>query len=159
MYVDWMKIAFNHTLTSMKANGLAATKSGNAFEVTLDNSEYIEKPILSFTGEVRDQAQDVVWAAPTKDADFETRTATIRNWAENGVDYTDYTLTVKRPLDSVNVCSLFWRVVTRSRASIRRLRTIRSQSRRRNVTYRISSRYPLRPSRLLLLLITRPTPP
>ena len=105
MYVDWMKIAFNHTLTSMKANGLAATKSGNAFEVTLDNSEYIEKPILSFTGEVRDQAQDVVWAAPTKDADFEIRTADIRNWAENGVDYTDYTLTVKRPLDEVNVLS------------------------------------------------------
>lgn len=105
MYVDWMKIAFNHTLTSMKANGLAATKSGNAFEVTLDNSEYIEKPILSFTGEVRDQAQDVVWAAPTKDADFEIRTADIRNWAENGVDYTNYTLTVKRPLDEVNVLS------------------------------------------------------
>ncbi len=105
MYVDWMKLAFNHTLTSMKANGLAATKSGNAFEVTLDNSEYIEKPILSFTGEVRDQAQDVVWAAPTKDADFEIRTADIRNWAENGVDHTDYTLTVKRPLDEVNVLS------------------------------------------------------
>ncbi len=105
MYVDWMKLAFNHTLSSMKANGLAATKSGNAFEVTLDDSEYIEKPILSFTGEVRDQAQDVVWAAPTKDADFEIRTADIRNWAENGVDHTDYTLTVKRPLDEVNVLS------------------------------------------------------
>lgn len=105
MYVDWMKIAFNHTLTSMKANGLAATKSGNAFEVTLDNSEYIEKPILSFTGEVRDQAQDVVWKDTTFDADFETRTATIRNWAENGVDHTDYTLTIKRPLDEVNVLS------------------------------------------------------
>lgn len=105
MYVDWMKIAFNHTLTSMKANGLAATKSGNAFEVTLDNSEYIEKPILSFTGEVRDQAQDVVWKDTTFDADFEIRTADIRNWAENGVDHTDYTLTVKRPLDEVNVLS------------------------------------------------------
>ena len=105
MYVDWMKIAFNHTLSSMKANGLAASKSGNAFEVTLDNSEYIEKPILSFTGEVRDQAQDVVWKDTTFDADFEIRTADIRNWAENGVDYTDYTLTVKRPLDEVNVLS------------------------------------------------------
>lgn len=102
MYVDWLQFSFNHTLTSMKANGLAATKSGNAFEVTLDNSEYIEKPILSFTGEVADQAQDVVWAAPTKDANFETRTADIRNWAENGADYTDYTLTVRRPLDTKN---------------------------------------------------------
>lgn len=105
MYVDWMKLAFNHTLASMKANGLAVTKTGTAFEVTLDNSEYIEKPILSFTGEVRDQAQDVVWTDTTFDADFEIRTATIRNWAENGTDYTDYTLTVKRPLDTKNQLS------------------------------------------------------
>ncbi len=102
MYVDWLTLSFNHTLTSMKVNGLAASKSGNAFEVTLDNSEYIEKPILSFTGEVRDQAQDVVWKDTTFDADFETRTADIRNWAENGADYSDYTLTVKRPLDTLN---------------------------------------------------------
>ena len=59
-------------------------------------------PVLSFTGEVADQAQTVTWKAPTKDANYETRTATIRNFAENGTSYTDYTLTVKRPLDTKN---------------------------------------------------------
>ena len=102
MLVQRMRLLFNHTLASMKVDEFTATKSGNAFEATLTDPERIELPVLSFTGEVADQAQDVTWAAPTKDADFETRTATIRNWAENGVDYTDYTLTVKRPLDTRN---------------------------------------------------------
>ena len=102
MYFKSLQILYNHTLTSMTANGLATDRTDNHFEVTLDNSEYIEKPILAFTGEVKDQAREVVWAASTKDANFETRTATIRNWAENGVDFSDYTLTVKRPLDTKN---------------------------------------------------------
>lgn len=102
MYVDWMALSFNHTLTSMTADGFNATKEGNAFTATLMDSERIEKPILSFTGEVRDQAQDVVWSAETVEGNFGVRTATIRNWAENGADYSDYTLTVKRPLDTKN---------------------------------------------------------
>lgn len=102
MYVDWLQFSFNHTLTSMKVDEFDAAKSDNAFSATLTDPERIELPVLSFTGEVADQAQDVTWAAPVKDADFETRTATIRNWAENGVDYSDYTLTVKRPLDTRN---------------------------------------------------------
>lgn len=102
MLVDWIRFSYNHKLASMKVDALDATKSGNAFEVTLTDPERIELPVLSFTGEVADQAQDVVWNALTKDADFETRTASIRNWAENGTDYTDYTLTVKRPLDTKN---------------------------------------------------------
>lgn len=103
MYVDWMRLAFNHTLTGMTVDGADATKTGNAFAYTLPNSEYIERPILAFTGEVADQAQDVTWNDTTFDANYEIRTASIRNWAENGVDYTDYTLTVRRPLDSLNV--------------------------------------------------------
>lgn len=102
MYVDWMALSFNHTLMSMTADGFNATKEGNAFTATLMDSERIEKPILSFTGEVRDQAQDVVWSAETVEGNFGVRTATIRNWAENGADYSDYTLTVKRPLDTKN---------------------------------------------------------
>ena len=102
MLVQRMKLLYNHTLTALKVDAFDAAKSGNDFSATLEDPERIEKPVLSFTGEVADQAQDVVWAAPTKDADFETRTATIRNWAENGVDFTDYTLTVKRPLDTKN---------------------------------------------------------
>ena len=102
MLVDWIKFDYNHTLTSLKVDAINATLSGKAFSATLTDSERIELPVLSFTGEVADQAQDVVWNTPTKDADFETRTATIHNFAENGTDYTDYTLTVQRPLDEKN---------------------------------------------------------
>ena len=103
MIVERIRLTYNHILTDLKVDEFTATKTGNAFEVTLtDQFERIEKPVLSFTGEVRDQAQDVTWKAPTKDADFEIRTADIRNWAENGTDYSDYTLTVKRPLDTKN---------------------------------------------------------
>ena len=100
--IDYLRFSYNHALTSMTVDGIDATKSGNAFTATLTDPERIELPVLAFTGEVADQAQDVVWSAPTKDADFETRNATIRNWAENGADYTDYTLSVKRPLDTKN---------------------------------------------------------
>ena len=104
MDIDRIAFTYNHTLTGLKVNGGNATLSGKAFTYTLpaDSSEYIERPILSFSGEVNDQAQLVNWDAPTKDADFETRTATIVNYAENGTDHTDYTLTVKRPLDTKN---------------------------------------------------------
>ena len=102
MLVQRISFTYNHELTSVTVDGINATKSGKAFTATLTDPERIELPVLAFTGEVADQAQDVVWSAPTKDADFETRNATIRNWAENGADYTDYTLSVKRPLDTNN---------------------------------------------------------
>lgn len=100
--VDYLRFSYNHKLSALKVDAIDADKSGNAFSATLTDPERVEIPVLSFTGEVADQAQDVTWAAPTKDGEFETRTATIRNWAENGTDYTDYTLTVKRPLDQRN---------------------------------------------------------
>ena len=102
MFVNWARFSFNHTLTALQVDGIDAVLSGKAFTATLTDPERIEKPVLAFTGEVSDQAQNVVWSNPTKGADFETRTATIRNFAENGTDYTDYTLTVKRPLDTKN---------------------------------------------------------
>lgn len=102
MLVDKITLSYNHTLTGLKVDAINATLSGKAFSATLTDPERIELPVLSFTGEVADQAQSVTWKAPTKDANYETRTATIRNFAENGTDYTDYTLTVKRPLDTKN---------------------------------------------------------
>ena len=102
MLVDKITVSYNHTLTGLKVDDINATMTGNAFSATLKDPERIELPVLSFTGEVADQAQNVTWKAPTKDANYETRTATIRNFAENGTDYTDYTLTVKRPLDTKN---------------------------------------------------------
>ncbi len=102
MLVDKITVSYNHTLTGLKVDAINATMTGNAFSATLKDPERIELPVLSFTGEVADQAQTVTWKAPTKDANYETRTATIRNFAENGTSYTDYTLTVKRPLDTKN---------------------------------------------------------
>ena len=102
MLVDKITVSYNHTLTGLKVDAINATMTGNAFSATLTDPERIELPVLSFTGEVADQAQNVTWKAPTKDANYETRTATIRNFAENGTSYTDYTLTVKRPLDTKN---------------------------------------------------------
>lgn len=102
MYVKKIEFEYKHQLTGLKVDAFNAAKDGSAFSVTLTDPERIEKPILSFTGEVSDQAQDVVWSAETLEGDFGVRTATIRNWAENGADYSDYTLIVKRPLDTRN---------------------------------------------------------
>ena len=100
MDIDRIQMTFNHTLSGIKVDGVAATKSGNKFSYTLSDPERIEKPILAFNGEVKDQSPLVNWADPIVDGDFSVRTATIRNFAENGTDYTDYTLEVKRPLDT-----------------------------------------------------------
>ena len=102
MHVDWIKFAYNSTLTGMTVDGNNATKSGNAFSYTLADAERIEKPILAFTGEVEDQGHYVTWSAPTKSGNYEVRNATIKNYAENGSDKTDYTLQVKRPLCQKN---------------------------------------------------------
>ena len=102
MYVDWLRLSYNHTLTGLTVNGIPATLSGNAFSVTLKDPEAIEVPQLTFTGEVADQAQSVTWTAETTAGEYGVRTASIRNFAENGTDYTDYTLEVKRPLATVN---------------------------------------------------------
>ena len=102
MDIDRIQMTFNHTLSGLSVDGAAASKSGNAFSYTLSDPERIEKPILAFNGEVKDQSPLVTWADPVVDGDFSVRTATIRNFAENGIDYTDYTLEVKRPLDTKN---------------------------------------------------------
>ncbi len=102
MYLDYIRFEYNHTLTGLTVNSLPATMSGNAFSVTLKSSEAIEIPQLVFTGEVADQAPTVKWAAETPVGEYGVRTAAIRNFAENGTDYTDYTLEVKRPLSKVN---------------------------------------------------------
>ena len=102
MSVDWIKLLYNHTLTGLTVNGIPATLSGNDFTATLTDPEYIELPQLAFTGEVNDQAQQVVWSAETVEGEYGVRQASIRNFAENGTDYTDYTLSVRRPLCTIN---------------------------------------------------------
>ena len=105
LYVDWVRFSYNHKLTGMTVNGKAADRSGNAFSFALadSESERIEKPDLSFIGEVADQAQLITWTDTIRDdADYEIYNATIRNFAENGTDYSDYTFQYKRPWDTNN---------------------------------------------------------
>ena len=98
--VDYIHFSYNHTLTGLQVEGGTVTKNGNAFTAQIEDPEQVELPSLQFIGGVEDQAQEVAWQAPKKEGNFEVRKASIRNWAENGTDYTDYTLTVNRPLDT-----------------------------------------------------------
>ena len=100
LYVDYLRFSYNSTLTDMKVNGKAATKSGNAFKVQLD-SEETDLPTLSFVGEVSDQAQKVTWTERPDSVGCQHRKATIINYAEDGT-HTDYTLTVLRPRNTTN---------------------------------------------------------
>lgn len=99
MYVDWVHFIYNKTLTGLKVNGVNATMSGKAFTVNLSDPEAVEKPQLTFFGEVADQAQKVTWSAETKSGNKAKRTASIINYAENG-DSETYSLEVYRPLDT-----------------------------------------------------------
>ncbi len=101
MYVDWLRFAYNSTLTGINVNGEAATQDGNTFSYTIADAENTMLPTLSFIGEVADQAQKVVWSDEVKEAGYSVRNATITNYAEDGTS-TDYSLEVKRPLDTKN---------------------------------------------------------
>ena len=102
--VDYIHFTYNHKLKGLKVDNIDLTPSETTFTAILTDPERIEIPSLKFTGEVSDQAQKVTWDKldKTSDENYEIRTASIRNWAENGTDYTDYSLTVKRPFDTRN---------------------------------------------------------
>ncbi len=106
MLVDKILLSYNHTLTGLKVNGNDAAMSTKAFSYDLSDPEQVELPVLQFTGEVADQAQRVNWdATETVSGDYAVRNAAIRNYAENGTDYTDYTLKIRRPLDTRSTLS------------------------------------------------------
>ena len=104
MYVDWCRFSYNNTLTSLKVNDSVATLDGNTFSFTLPDPENTLVPTLSFNGEVADQAQKVVWSDEVKGEGFGIRTAAITNYAEDG-SRKEYTLELKRPLDTKNTLS------------------------------------------------------
>ncbi len=104
LYIDWFRLSYNSALSALTVNGIAATKSGNAFTATLTDCESVAVPTLVFTGEVPDQAPKVEWSAEVVDGDYAVRTAAIANYAEDASN-TDYTLTVRRPLDPRNTLS------------------------------------------------------
>ena len=104
MYVDYLRFAYNSTLTGLTVNDSVATLNGNAFSYTLPSSEDVLIPTLAFTGEVADQAQNVVWSEEIIADGFGVRNANITNYAEDGSS-TEYTLEIKRPLDTNNTLS------------------------------------------------------
>ena len=96
LYVDYIRFAYNSTLTGIKVNGKAATKeSDSTFTHTVDSDLM---PSLEFIGEVSDQAQKIVWSEAV-DGGYNVRTAMITNFAEDGT-FSQYTLVLKRPLNS-----------------------------------------------------------
>ena len=102
LQVDYVRFSYNSTPKAVNVNGVDAKLSGKVFTVTLTDPEDRDIRFYEFNGEVVDQAQKLTWSEPTKDANYESRKAVIRNYAEDG-SYTDgYSLVVKRPLDTKN---------------------------------------------------------
>jgi len=99
MQVDYIRFAYNNTLTSVFVNGKPTTRSGNNFSIILPSSLDTDEPKLTFVGEVSDQAQSVAWQEPQVEGAFSVRKATIINYGEDGLSSTYY-LTVRRPLDT-----------------------------------------------------------
>ena len=96
LYVDYIRFAYNSTLTGIKVNGKAAKpESDTTFTYTIDSDLM---PSLEFIGEVSDQAQKIVWSEAVE-MGYNVRTAMITNFAEDGTS-TNYTLKLKRQLDS-----------------------------------------------------------
>ena len=102
LYVDWFRLSYNSKPKAAKVNGINAVLNSKVFTVTLTDPEDINIRSYEFNGEVSDQAQLLNWSEPVIDDEYSIRTATIRNFAEDGT-YTDgYSLQVKRPLDINN---------------------------------------------------------
>lgn len=91
-----LQLKYNNLLRNLMVNGVAATRSGNAFTCELTDAETVGLPSLLFEGEVADQQHNFTWQQESNGI----RRATIRNYGENG-SYTDYTLDVKRPLSTL----------------------------------------------------------
>ena len=104
LYVDYLRFIYNSRLSGILVNGESATRNSDAFTYTLTDPEYTQLPSLTFIGEVSDQAQQITWQDEVIDGAFGVRTASIINYAEDGT-HTDYTLTLRRPLDTRNTLS------------------------------------------------------
>lgn len=104
LYVDWLRFVYNSRLVALQVNGEEAALTGTTFAYTLPSAEQAALPVLAFTGEVSDQAQQITWADEVRQGATALRKAQIRNYAEDGT-YTDYELLLTRPLSAVNTLS------------------------------------------------------
>ena len=94
MYVDNLRFAYSSALTGLRVNGVEAVISGTDITATID-ANCFGIPLLEFEHEVEDQMPVVTWAEEAGGV----RTAAIRVYAED-LSYTDYNLTVTRPLSA-----------------------------------------------------------
>jgi len=116
LYVDYIRFAYSSALSALKVNGINATLNSKHFTAELTDGDFVGRPVLNFTGQVADQAAHTTWTsewtsasaaparAPMAGSSMMERTASIRNYAEDGT-YTDYTLTLSRPKSTVDTCS------------------------------------------------------
>lgn len=102
LYVDWFQFIYNSRLSALQVNGEeAALTDDNTFTYTFADAENLTLPMLTFTGEVSDQAQQITWSEETQQGATAMRQAQIRNYAEDGT-FTDYRLLLTRPLSTLN---------------------------------------------------------
>ncbi|MCQ2360923.1 MAG: hypothetical protein MJ009_05545 [Paludibacteraceae bacterium] len=96
LIVDNLKFFYNSEISAIKVNGIAATMDKTAASVTID-SECSGNPVIDITGKVEDQMYDIDYGTEVNGV----RVVNIRSYAED-MSYTDYTLTVTRPLSTQN---------------------------------------------------------
>lgn len=90
-----VRVAYSSNLKGITYNGATiAPDASKHFEIALP-TEFFGVPTLGFVHGVADQATEIAWSNEVAGV----RTATIRNYAEDG-SYTDYTLTATRSLST-----------------------------------------------------------
>lgn len=94
MYVDYVKLSYLSGISAITLDGTALTIDDKSASVTVD-SEYNKEPKLEITGEVADQMYNIDYGTESEGV----RTISIRSYAED-MTYTDYTVTVTRPISS-----------------------------------------------------------
>ena len=103
LYVDYVRFKYNGALKALTVNNDIVSLKSKKFTYTMPSSEDKNIPVLTFIGEVSDQAQRIVWdndSLETIDGANAIRRATIYNIAEDGAE-TTYTLEITRPLSTI----------------------------------------------------------
>lgn len=95
--IDYIRFSYNSAISAIKVNGVVAELDGTTFALPMDLYYNGGRPVVEITGEVEDQAYDVVWTEETATS----YKANIRSYAEDG-SYTDYTLDFSRPVETDN---------------------------------------------------------
>lgn len=98
LLVDNLTASYNSTVTGVSVNGVAASQSGNAFSVTLDNADYYGTPVVAVTGAVPDQSYAIDYGTESVSGENFVRTMTLTSYAED-LSSTEYSIVVTRPVN------------------------------------------------------------